>query len=75
MRYSIAAVIVVVALILGLGLAYGQTPALPAPSDLHPFDMKQCWPDSRGCQLATCVRQITPSGDIVICQSHGTFFP
>jgi hypothetical protein len=39
------------------------------------FDMKQCYEDDRGCQLATCVSQLTAAGPIVICQSHGTSFP
>jgi hypothetical protein len=39
------------------------------------FDMKQCYDDGRGCQLATCVSQLTPAGPITICQSHGTNFP
>jgi hypothetical protein len=67
----------------------GETPAAPVAtpaaatpqvvsaypqSRLKPFDMKECYED-RGCQLATCVSQLTAVGPIVICQSHGTTFP
>lgn len=47
----------------------------PSSSRLKPFDMKQCYEDGRGCQLATCVKTSTLEGSIVICQSHGNFFP
>lgn len=43
-------------------------------SHLKPFDMEQCY-QGRGCQLATCVSQLTANGPISICQSHGNFFP
>jgi len=43
-------------------------------SGLKPFDMEQCY-EGRGCQLATCVSQLTAVGPIAICQSHGTTFP
>ena len=43
-------------------------------SRLKPFDMEQCY-EGRGCQLATCVSQLTVAGPITICQSHGTTFP
>ena len=46
-----------------------------APRGLKPFDMKQCYEDDRGCQLATCVSVLTRDGTITICQSHGNFFP
>jgi hypothetical protein len=53
--------------------------AAPQVADLYTrsklFDMKQCYDDGRGCQLATCVSQLTPAGPITICQSHGTNFP
>jgi hypothetical protein len=53
-----------------------ETAKVYAPaSGLHPFDMKQCYDDDRGCQLVTCVRQPTQNGDLVLCQGHGTFFP
>ena len=45
------------------------------PSLVQPFDMKQCYEDGRGCQLATCASTLTQDGNIIICQSHGTFFP
>jgi|GEM_PF-4745673 len=47
----------------------------PASSGLHPFDMKQCIGDSNDCQLATCVRELTANGTLVLCQAHDINFP
>jgi hypothetical protein len=47
----------------------------PAPSGLHPFDMKQCIGDSNDCQLATCVRELTANGTLTLCQAHDINFP
>jgi hypothetical protein len=41
----------------------------------HPFDIRQCFDDERGCQLATCVNRPTQDGTVTVCQSHGANFP
>jgi hypothetical protein len=85
----VGAAIVAAITVLGSEPGYAQAlqttpPASVAPETvtvnaphalLQPFDMKQCYEDGRGCQLATCASTQTLSGTIVVCQSHGNFFP
>ncbi len=58
-----------------------SSPAKPETVIVRPleglkvFDMQQCTEDLKHCEMATCVSTPTREGRIVLCQSHGTFFP
>jgi|HubBroStandDraft_4_1064222.scaffolds.fasta_scaffold1244847_1 hypothetical protein len=52
-----------------------ETVIVHPSSALKPFDMKQCYEDDRGCQLATCVSVLTRDGTVIYCQSHSNYFP